>query len=150
MGTFLNPRKWPLRTCPALASSAALGEGLFDQGDAGFEPALGGQDGLGVAGHVEHLDVRAELADPLGDFLAEHLGHDDVGDEQVDLAVVAGGEGEGLGTVRGGDHVVAVAGEDPFGDLAERLLVLDDEDGLALGAAFVGRGFLDRRRRPRR
>ena len=28
LGTFANPRKWPLRTCPALASSAASENGL--------------------------------------------------------------------------------------------------------------------------
>jgi hypothetical protein len=57
---------------------------------------------LGVAGHVEHFDFRTELTDPLGDCFSEHLRHDDIGDEQVDLTVVAGDRGEGIGTVRGG------------------------------------------------
>ena len=56
-----------------------------------------------------------------------------------------GDEGDGIGTIRGGDHAIAVAGEDSFGHLAERFFILDDENGLSLRSAFVGRGLLDRR-----
>ena len=76
----------------------------------------------------------------LRDFLAEHVRHDDVGDEQVDLALVAAGDVEGFRAVGRGDHLVAVAGEDPLGDLAQGFLVLDDQDGLSPGRALVGRG----------
>ena len=77
----------------------------------------------------------------LRDLLAEHVRHDDVGDQQVDLARVAAGDAEGLRAARGGDHLVAVAGEDPLGYLAQRFLVLDDQDGFSLGRPLVGRGF---------
>ena len=54
--------------------------------------------------------------------------------------VVAAGDVEGLGPAGGGEHVVAVAGEDPLGHLAQGVFVLDDQDGLALGSPLVGRG----------
>ena len=73
-------------------------------------------------------------ADALGDLLAEHLRHHDVGQQQVDRAVVLGGELERLGAAAGGQHRVAVVVEDPARDLEHRRLVLDDEDRLAAAA----------------
>jgi hypothetical protein len=56
------------------------------------------------------------------------------------------GDAEGFRAVRGGDHVVAVAGEDPPGYLAQGFLVLDDQDGLSLGRPLVGHRFCQRGR----
>jgi hypothetical protein len=87
----------------------------------------------------------SELADLLGHLRAAHLGHDDVGDEQVDLAVVPGSASQRLVAVGGGEDVVSASGEYPLGDVAESFFVLHDQDGLAGGSAFVGNGFPDRR-----
>ena len=41
--------------------------------------------------------------------------------------------------------MVAVAGEDPFGDLAQGFFVLDEQNGLPGGDQLAGRCLLDRR-----
>jgi hypothetical protein len=81
-----------------------------------------------------------------GEFAAVHDGHDDVGEQGVDDAVVAFGDGEGFLAVGGGEDVVASAGEDAGDDLPQAVFVLGDQDGLACGG---GRGgdLLGRRRR---
>ena len=40
-----------------LGQQVGFGERLVEENDAGFESALGGQDGLGVAGHEQHVDI---------------------------------------------------------------------------------------------
>src|SRR5205085_12307843 len=75
---------------PHLGQQRGLGERLLDQADARLEVALRAEHRLRVAGHVEHTDRRALGHDPLGDLLPEHLGHDDVGQQQIDRAVVGG------------------------------------------------------------
>ena len=49
-----------------------------------------------------------------------------------------------LGPVRGGDHAVAAAGEDPLDDLAKRVLVVDDQHRFPYRGVCVGRGFFER------
>jgi hypothetical protein len=71
------------------------------------------------------------------DLCAEHARHDDVRDEQVDLPVVVARGFEGLGAAGGGDDVVSGAGEDPLGDLAQLVVVLDEEDCLSVGLPAV-------------
>jgi hypothetical protein len=43
-----------------------------------------------------------DFPDAFGDFSAEHPGHDDIGNQQMDVAVMTGGEGDGVRAVRGG------------------------------------------------
>ena len=98
---------------PGLCQQLSLGERLLDQGHARVEAALGSQDGPGITGHEQHFDTGLDRPHFLRDFVAEHSRHHDVGDEQVDLAWVAAGEVKSFWAVCGGEHVVAVAGEDP-------------------------------------
>src|ERR1035437_7422109 len=123
-----------------LGQEPSLRERLLDEGHVGLEAALGGQDGPGVAGHEEHFDTGLDRPHLIRDFLAEQARHDHGGDQQVDLAWMRAGDVEGLRAVRGGDHVVAVAGEDPLGYQAQGFFVLDDQDGLSFGRPPVGHG----------
>jgi hypothetical protein len=70
-----------------------------------------------------------------------HARHDDIGDEQVDVTWVAACDVEGFWAIRGGDHLIAVPGEDPLGYLSEGILVLDYQDGLSVGCPLAGYGF---------
>src|SRR6266568_9584013 len=90
------------------------------------------------------FDTGLDRPHTLSHFLAEHVRHADIGDEQVDLAWVTACDVEGFWAVRGGYQVVAVAGEDPLGYLAEVFSVLDDEDRLAFGSPLVGHEFRHR------
>ena len=128
---------------PGLGQQVGLGERLFHEGHARVEPALGGQDRPGVAGHEDHFDLRLDQPHFFRDLLAEHVRHDHVGDQQVNLARVGTGHAKGIQAVRCGDHLVAVTGEDPPGHLAQRFLVLNDQDSLPLGCPLVGHGLYD-------
>jgi len=113
-----------------LGHQVGLGERLFHQRHIGVEPALGGQHGLRVAGHEQHLDPGLDHPHSFRHLLAQHLRHDDVGDEQMDLAGMVAGHVQGLRAVGGGDHLVAVTGEDPLRHLTQGHLVLHDQDRL--------------------
>jgi hypothetical protein len=102
--------------------------------------AMAGKDRLSVARHVQHGQAGPVLKDALGDIGAEHLRHDHVGQQQVHAM---GRVGRVLDRGRAGTglvDVVAVAGQDPVPELAEALLVLDQQDDLALPALVLGRG----------
>src|SRR6185312_6166393 len=51
-----------------------------------------------------------------------------------DVSGVSLGDAEGFGAVGGAEHLIAGAAQDPLGHLAQRVLVLDEQDG---GAAAV-------------
>ncbi len=48
------------------------------------EGAVSVQDRLGVSGHVQDGQGRADGVYPPGHLVAEHLGHDYIGEQQVD------------------------------------------------------------------
>ena len=79
-------------------------------------------------------------------------GHDHVGDQQVDLAGVLLGQGQGLLAVGGLDHLVAAGAQQAGGDAAHGVLVLDEQDAADAGQVAgrrrgLGRGRGDRRQR---
>jgi hypothetical protein len=121
-----------------LGHQLGLGEWLFHQHHVGVEPALGGQDGLGVAGHEQHFDPGLDHPHSFRHLLAQHQRHDDVGDEQMDLAWIVAGHVQGLRAVGRGDHLVAVTGEDPFRHLTQGHLVLHDQHRLPPWRPLVG------------
>jgi hypothetical protein len=59
---------------------SGFGERLFQEVDLAGEGAVGVKDRLGVAGHVQHGQGWADGAYPRGDLVAEHLGHNDIGE----------------------------------------------------------------------
>jgi hypothetical protein len=64
---------------------------------------------------------------------------DDIGDHQVDLTLAIAGNLDSFQAICGGDHLVAVTDEDPFGYLEHGIFVLDDQDGLSLRRVAIGR-----------
>jgi hypothetical protein len=70
--------------------------------------------------------------DLLGDLGAHHPGHDHVGYQRVDRAVVPAGQLDRVRTAGRGQHLVAAADEDASGDFPDAVLVLDHQDDLAV------------------
>src|SRR5439155_259081 len=83
-----------------------------------------------VAGHVEHLHLRAAWHELLGELAAVHARHDHVGQEQMDRFRLPIGDRQRLRTMTGLQHGVAVDPERPTHDLANVVFVLHDQDGL--------------------
>ena len=93
-------------------------------------PAAAGDLLVRVARQVEHPDLGAELGHLLGYFPAAHLGHDDVGGQQVDGARVAASDRDRLGRAVCLQHLVAGPLQDGRDERPDRRLVLDQEDRL--------------------
>src|ERR1700731_2128777 len=62
-----------------------LGEGFLDEVDSGLQDALLAEQALGVAGHEHHPGGGLQVADLAGEFFSLHAGHDDVGEQDVDV-----------------------------------------------------------------
>src|SRR3954471_24849082 len=96
-----------------------------------------------VPGDEEHAQVDAALrADPGGELLAVHAGHDEVGDERVERAL-GPPDLERLLGVRGGADPVAVELDHLRDERADDLLVLDEQDGALAGPEVDRRLGLD-------
>ena len=89
---------------------------------------------VGVAGHEEDDGPRPHRRHGLRDLGPAHAGHDDVGEEQVDVARVAACELEHGGAVGGLQDGVPVRLQDLGHQLADDRLVLDEQDRLVTGA----------------
>ncbi len=98
------------------------------------------EDRLGIAGHVHHTRLWPYREDALGDLLAQHVGHDHVGDEQVDRPVVVARERDRLVPVCRAQDAVAMALQDPARHLADAVLVLDQEHDLPAPSSLLGHG----------
>src|SRR6266436_1944913 len=105
-------------------------EGLGEEGHARAQDAVADDGIIGIAGHVEHFHIRTQGLEPLGELAAAHLRHDDVGDHEVDGALVALADLERLDAVAGLEDIVAVHLEDLSDDRPDAQGVLDEEDGL--------------------
>jgi hypothetical protein len=62
-----------------------FGEWFLDEVDSGFQDAVRAEQALGVAGHEDHPGGRLEDAHLVGEFFSLHAGHDDVGEQHVDV-----------------------------------------------------------------
>ena len=83
---------------------------------------------VGVARHVEHAHVGAKIDEARRELAAAHLRHDDVAEQQVNVAGDAGGDRECVLAVVGVDDLVATAAQHVADQRADLDLVLDDED----------------------
>lgn len=98
---------------------------------------------VGVAGHEEHGQVREIPHDPRGQFAPAHFRHDEIGDDQADVAILtAVQDRDGLRAILGGDDVVAEALQNLDGQLAQNFFVLDDKNRLGAGRESVVGGAL--------
>ena len=81
------------------------------------------------------------MVDLRGQFAAIHAGHDDVGEQEVDGALVAGDDLQSSGAVFGFEDFVALGFQILAGEMAEMGFIFDEEDGLlpAIGAGKAER-----------
>jgi hypothetical protein len=139
----------------AVDEAAAL-EGLGDQvedlvgstglGDVVVGAALDGVDGGGdgaLAGDDDDLDLGGGLLDVIEELEAAHAGEGQIGEDDVELALVE--LGDGLDRVVGRDHRVALGRQPHAQGFARARIVVDDED-----ASRVPHRELDRSERPER
>ena len=88
---------------------------------------------LGVAGHEQDPDLRPRARDALRNLVAAHPRHDDVGEEEIDPAVLGLGERDRGMPVGAREHGVALPLEHAPRQVADDVLVLDQQDRLRAG-----------------
>jgi len=120
-------------------------KGLFEESSAHklFFTKPGGRK----RGGEEDGEGGALGAEFLGERIAAHAAHDDVGDEQVDVALLSG-EGEGLVAVLGRKGQIAGIAQNPNHQFTYGSLVVDDQNGTRtpidsihdLGSSGKGKG----------
>ena len=86
--------------------------------------------GLSVTGYQQDPGFRAQGQNSLDQFPSAHPRHDDVADENVDGTVMAAADFERLLAVGGLQHAIARAFEHRFQQMAQAVLVFDQQDGL--------------------
>ncbi len=63
----------------------SFGEWFLDEVNSGLQDALRAKQSLRVAGHEYHPGSGLQDADLVGEFLSLHAGHDDVGEQHVNV-----------------------------------------------------------------
>jgi hypothetical protein len=85
-----------------------------------------------IAGHEKHFGLWTGRDQALRDESASHLGHHDVAQEQVDHTAIVRRESQGVLPVDRLQHGVALCLEHAVGQPANAVLVLDQQDRLAM------------------
>src|SRR2546428_10676362 len=106
-------------------------EGILAEGGPRVEHAVLRDRFVGVPGHVQHPRVRTQRRQPVRELAAAHLGHHHVGEQQVDGALVALGQGQRLRAARGHEHAIARQLQHLARQRPDQRLVLRQQDGLA-------------------
>src|SRR5882757_6228855 len=91
---------------------------------------------LAVAGHEDNRDARMLALKLHSEFLASHSRHHHIGDEQIDLAAMFSGNGDGFLAVFRFDHLVAAGFQKFAGNFTNVLLVLGQKHGFRSGGNF--------------
>src|SRR5437667_5676412 len=115
-------------------------EGLLEEGGARIEDAVMDDGRAGVPRDVEHLQARPERTQTLGELAPAQSRHHYVRHEQVDRARRPFEHPRRLAGVGHGQHGVAVHLEHLAGELADRLVVLDQQHRLRAPAEHDGLG----------
>src|SRR5437016_86384 len=124
-------------------------EGLLEEGGARIQDAMMDDGRVGVPRNKQYPQARPERAQTLGQLAPAQSRHHHVRHEQVDRARGAFDDPRRLDGGGDGQHRVAVHLEDLPGELADRLVVLDQQhrlrapaehDGLWLGLAELAGG----------
>jgi hypothetical protein len=103
---------------------------LLDRLNAGVQHPAVGNDAFRVAGHVEDLHRRVVLGNADNEFLSVHLGHDNVGEQQLPRPSVIGKNRKRLSAVCCSQNRVALLLKDPLCKATDRGGVLGQQDGL--------------------
>ena len=106
------------------------GKWFLQEGNARLEHPVVNDSVVGVTGHVEHFDPRAQGGQPLGQLASVHLRHHNVSQKQVDPVSVSLGKLCGLGSICGGQHCVAVPLQSPGCQLPDRLFIFYQQNRL--------------------
>src|SRR5207245_3485517 len=91
---------------------------------------LGTNEYVRVPGQYEDVHLRAAWRELLGELATIHVRHDDVGHEQMDGPWLPIGNRQGLATITGLQHGVAVDPERLEHDVANLVFVLHHQDRL--------------------
>jgi hypothetical protein len=86
-------------------------ERLRQEGSLAAFGIVGNPDLAGMAGDVEHLQVRPPSRDPVGQLAAVEAGHHDVGNEHVDRPAVALREPQRLDAAERLQHAIPAFGQ---------------------------------------
>ena len=81
-----------------------------------------------IATHEDDFQAGVVGLELIGKLAATHLGHDDVGEQQIDVLAVPAHDLERLGTVVRNDHLIAMVSEDGDQQATNTLLVLGHEN----------------------
>ena len=74
---------------PHFAGQRGRRERFLQKRRAGVQPALLDDGVLGVAGGEKNPRVRRQRPHPVSQFLAAHVRHDDIGEQQINVAAAA-------------------------------------------------------------
>src|SRR3990172_7387635 len=86
---------------------------------------------VGVAGRVQNAHRGTQRSHAVGEDSAAHPRHDHIGYQQMDRLRMSLEELEGLGSVAGGEDIVAAALQDRAGELEQIRIVLHHQNRLA-------------------
>ena len=78
------------------------------------------KNAIGIARHKKDFHVRPLFQKLLSKLAAIHIGHDDVGEKQMDWGVVILGEADGFQGVRSRQDLIAVAFQEIAGDFRKK------------------------------
>ena len=105
-----HERRWPVLLVKDLADLSGQGEwreGLLEEVDVGLQDTVAHHGVIGVTAQVEHLHPGEFGLEDISQFASDHMGHHQVGRQQVDLAGMLSGDSHSLQGVSGMQDAVA-------------------------------------------
>src|SRR5207245_2016305 len=128
------------------AREALKGERLLEKRGSLLDGTIADNRVFGVSRQIEHFGSGTCFHKLLNHFASAHTGHDDVSDDQVEFSLVVNRCSNARLAVFGLQHLVAVGSKRIAHQLANRLLVLHQQNGLCPAHGFRnGNGMLFRR-----
>ena len=97
---------------------------LQDRGAVG----VAGRGWFGISGHKEDFEGGMGLAQALGELASAEVGHDDVGEQEIDgarLGGMVGGETKSVLAIFGEEYGVALALEKFANQIPDAVLIFD-------------------------
>ena len=95
---------------------------------------MAGDRAVGVAGHVEHAESGTCRLNGLRKLPSVGVGHDDVGQQEIDLSLVTPRDVQRGAAAVGLQHRIALGGKRAMRQAAQLLVILHDEHGPSPGA----------------
>ena len=130
----------PAEQCAHPADQRLGAERLLQEIAAGAGEFAQVVDVVGVARDEQHAQAGALSHQARGQFAPAQSRHDDVGDQQVDVAGVPGGQFERVQSVGSRHHREAGPGQQLDGGFAHVRVILGEQDGGLVGGRRLRRG----------